>query len=376
MYDLVGTYRASKPSQTLTTIEPFLHQYGITRIANITGLDTLGIPTYVAYRPNARSLSCSQGKGVSHDLAKISAIMEAIEFYYGEHLPSPDLYGSFNELNKAYNLFPIDTIKKALLKRDLLNAHLGWLKGFNLIDEKPVYFPHNLISLDKSTYNSGSLALWPSSNGLASGNTYEEALCHALFELIERDSQETDSDKIVDLTRISDPVCQKVVDTILQNVRMVVTDIRNHQLSMPVYKAVIVDKKNANRLSLGIIGHGCHLSAQVAFLRAVTEAAQARLTYISGARDDIPLHLFSTTPLYRTVKKQSSNAILQELNKIPETMTEMLNIILDRLITHGHRQVIVYRLTPETYPFQVVRAIVPTLHMDEASHFNYSNEVL
>ena len=36
-------------------------------------------------------------------------------------------------------------------------------------------------------------------------------------------------------------------------------------------------------------GNGCHPAREVALLRALTEAAQARVTYISGARDDYPV---------------------------------------------------------------------------------------
>ena len=35
-------------------------------------------------------------------------------------------------------------------------------------------------------------------------------------------------------------------------------------------------------------GAGCHPSVEVALARALTEAAQSRLTFISGARDDLP----------------------------------------------------------------------------------------
>src|SRR5208337_1780542 len=34
-------------------------------------------------------------------------------------------------------------------------------------------------------------------------------------------------------------------------------------------------------------GFGCHPARPIALLRALTEAAQSRLTYISGSRDDV-----------------------------------------------------------------------------------------
>ena len=37
-------------------------------------------------RPLARSLTVSQGKGLTDDLAKISGLMESIEIFHAEHL--------------------------------------------------------------------------------------------------------------------------------------------------------------------------------------------------------------------------------------------------------------------------------------------------
>ena len=53
MRDLGGTIRATSPEATLAKLEPLLLPvFGITRVANITGLDHINIPTYVAIRPN------------------------------------------------------------------------------------------------------------------------------------------------------------------------------------------------------------------------------------------------------------------------------------------------------------------------------------
>jgi len=54
---------------------------GITRVANVTGLDHVGIPVVMACRPNARGLAVSQGKGLTLDAAKASAVMESIIFF-------------------------------------------------------------------------------------------------------------------------------------------------------------------------------------------------------------------------------------------------------------------------------------------------------
>ena len=85
MYDLGGTYRAYEPHETLAKLQPLIWDtFGISRVANITGLDNINIPTYTAIRPLSKLVTTSQGKGITHDLAKISAIMESIEGWHCE----------------------------------------------------------------------------------------------------------------------------------------------------------------------------------------------------------------------------------------------------------------------------------------------------
>src|SRR3569833_1890738 len=57
---------------------------GITRVGDHTDLDVLGIPVWFASRPNSRGLSVSQGKGLTHAQARLSAGMEAVETAYAE----------------------------------------------------------------------------------------------------------------------------------------------------------------------------------------------------------------------------------------------------------------------------------------------------
>ena len=63
----LGTHRTVSPEATLARVAPHLNEMGITRIANVTGLDDIGIPVVMVCRPNSRSISVAQGKGV--DLA-------------------------------------------------------------------------------------------------------------------------------------------------------------------------------------------------------------------------------------------------------------------------------------------------------------------
>src|SRR5690242_2091930 len=85
-----GTHRVCTPEETWRRIQPALAAAGVTRVADVTGLDHLGIPVFQAIRPASRNLSVSQGKGLSAAAARVSAAMEALELWHAErldHLP-------------------------------------------------------------------------------------------------------------------------------------------------------------------------------------------------------------------------------------------------------------------------------------------------
>ena len=48
--------------------------FGITRIANLTGLDRTGVPVVMVCRPNARSSAVFNGKGLDAAAAKASGV--------------------------------------------------------------------------------------------------------------------------------------------------------------------------------------------------------------------------------------------------------------------------------------------------------------
>jgi ribosomal protein S12 methylthiotransferase accessory factor len=89
-----GTHRTLDPARTLARVQPHLARMGITRIANVTGLDRIGVPVVMVCRPNARSLAVSQGKGLTLDAAKASGVMEALELDHAERILLPLMLGS------------------------------------------------------------------------------------------------------------------------------------------------------------------------------------------------------------------------------------------------------------------------------------------
>ena len=86
-----GTHRAMDPALTLARIRPHLPKAGITRIADITDLDTLEVPVAVAIRPASGTLAVEGGKGITREAAFASAAMEGIERYVAEEAPVVDV---------------------------------------------------------------------------------------------------------------------------------------------------------------------------------------------------------------------------------------------------------------------------------------------
>ena len=97
----LGTHRTVPPQETLARVTPLLAEMGITRIANITGLDLIGIPVVMACRPNSRSIAVAQGKGLDLAAAKVSAVMEAVETFHAERVALPLRLATYAELCRS-----------------------------------------------------------------------------------------------------------------------------------------------------------------------------------------------------------------------------------------------------------------------------------
>lgn len=377
MLDLGGTYRSVSPEDTLSKIQPMLWDvFGITRVANITGLDDLNIPTYIAIRPDSKILSTSQGKGITHELAKVSAIMESIESWHAEHLRPPQLFGSYNQLKDRHELIDLNVFMNGYFSLEsaaLNDMDLAWACGVELNSGRELYFPQSLLDLDSYTADKDrSTCFPPTSNGLASGNTYEEAVCHGLYEVIERHNwalSETQPARYIDCASIT---ASHLVELFAKaNSASVQFKIRKltSALDVPTYSAVLFDSRGTRQLDY-FIGAGAHLSSVVALSRAITEAIQSRLTMISGSRDDI----FPANYRYKRRFARQDDAFLRAEKipfvetTVPDNFTSCINELLARLKRQGFEQVIVYNHTRPELGIPVVHVLVPGVAFDWFKH--------
>ena len=110
---LRGTHRTCAPAETLARVAPLLAGMGITRVANVTGLDRTGIPVVMVCRPNARSIAVSQGKGLTLEAAKASGIMESIEVWHAELIMRPVKLASLDEMRGEHRMVDVGRLPRA-----------------------------------------------------------------------------------------------------------------------------------------------------------------------------------------------------------------------------------------------------------------------
>lgn len=287
---LRGTHRAVPPETTWARVQPLLPAMGITRVAELTGLDVIGIPTFQAVRPNARTLSVSQGKGVTPALARASAVMECIELWHAENLPPAPVLATVAEMAP---LLPYSVFDLPRPPRSVLSPHtrLSWAPATALDGARSVWVPQALVQLDFSPDGSWRLPVFHrSGTGLASGNTIEEAILHALYEVVERDGLQhagpwnhTDADLDLGSVPAGSTTRWTLNRFAAADIHVRVRDL-TPVTDLPCYEAEIW----SHALPMRFGGAGCHRDPDVALSRALTEAAQSRLTLIAGTRDDIP----------------------------------------------------------------------------------------
>lgn len=283
--------RGVVPEATLTFLTPLVPQVKITRLANITGLDDIGIPVWQAIRPLSKYLTVSQGKGLCDTAAKISAIMESMELYHLENIPPSRLHGSYDSLHLTCNCLDPQQVNEGLITSpDCRLTAFEWLQTVNISTQEIVWIPREMVSMDMTLPAKSTPYFRQITTGIAAGNSITEATIKALLEVIER---QTLTAWMTDNAQHASQIHPEIDDTQIQEL---ITRIHNSNKSVklyliqnpwniPVYFCEIID--NCPTRPVGTcIGSGCHWSHRQAILASILEAAQTRLTLISGSRDD------------------------------------------------------------------------------------------
>lgn len=403
-----GTSRIQPVELTLKKVIPLANKIGITRIADITNMDRLKIPNYSAVLPGTEDyIWVYSGKGPTKNHAKASVIMESIERFsslpanYGGQI----VRGTYKDLLRSHNVLAYDEVIEPLSFQLNENMVMDYCVGYDLINKSETLVP---MSLALFRYTPKPPSINPYSyfhtNGLASGNVLEEAICHALCEVIERDAisiadfassafqyhvlksienviiksgsklsaldakKFTDDSSIypdIDLEKIDYMPVKKIVDRFRHcDISLLVKDITT-ELGIPTFIASSAEWVNHDYGYL-VEGHGTHPDARIAIMRAITEVSQSRAANIQGSRDDLRKMKYDP---YDSDEKRTwqfmTSSVKRDFSEIGSTQNEDIlddiNMMLSSLKNNGLSKAIFVNLTNPKLEIPVVRIIVPGL---------------
>lgn len=340
---------------------------GVTRLADITRLDEIGLPVWQAIRPAGLSLSVHQGKGRSALEAKIGALSEAIEAHCAERVEADGPLARASELpaeQRAPRLSDYGRSRFLPAPR----GRIAWCRAADVATGKPHYLPHALVSLDFTRLDEPWFER--SSTGLGAGPDEALALRTALCEVIERDAVGEweraalveRMERAVDLETVPfdwfGEICCRL-EGLGASMRLFAPEAA---IDFPVLVCWIegVERFGSRWRRFG--GSGAHGDPEVALFRAVAEAIQSRLTFIAAVRDDM------LPSAYRNEQGPS----LLRLPPMPPGSSELCWAeipdhgrsapqIVEALLEVGYPQVVSKRLEGDLEGVAVVKAFVPGL---------------
>lgn len=400
MQKVDGLDRVVPASETLERLMGVARSLGVTRLADITGLDRVGIPVYSSIVPrSADTISVYNGKGVRRIDAQVGAVMEAIERQTVLRARPPCIEGSFAALNGNRRLLDPRRVNHQLASDYSQDRAYSWIEGVDLVTGEACWVPAKLAGYLWDDVPHPSPFQVNDTNGLASGNCREEAICHALCELAERDTwsmaeliahelprqrralafgveaKDGEDDLEVfpclDVSTL-DPCSQALMASFQRaGLSPVVRDITS-SLQVPTIFASVVDEQLAG-FPMAHSGLGASPDVRVAIRRALTEVAQSRCVDIQAVREDLlppdaPEDAFALhTRRISAVKRGSwcldpslrTRAISEIPSHATETMGADVAYLLQRFLACGLHEILVVDFTPKATDHSVVRVIVP-----------------
>lgn len=370
--------RLRPAADTVRLLRGGLDKVGIARLARITHLDCVGIPVWCAIRPNALSLAVSQGKGINDAAAQASALMEAVELAVAERDDLDVTVATVDSLTAAgERTLPLNRLLRRGASPISREEPIAWVDGLDLLTAAVVKVPYEAVRMDFTIAGHDRRSSFlQSTDGLASGNVILEAVVHGICERIERDARTLWSFRppsdiprsCVDPASLGDSavdeLCRRIGDG---GLRLRLFDITS-DVGVPVFFAAIAAEGLTGEVARHYDisgGSGCHPSAARAAIRAITEAAQTRLTFISGARDDFHPRLYSAPA------KQDLHALMnagrqgwgagRPADAWNGDVPGCLDFLLDRLKARRIDSVVVVPLGGEDLCVAVARVFIPAL---------------
>ncbi|NWF52190.1 MAG: YcaO-like family protein [Nitrospirae bacterium] len=311
------------------------------------------------------------GKGLTEEEARSSCLMEIIERY--------SAFANFHDnqsigYKKEYDIIKARYSKLRDKGRSVLNPNkmglevpyedqeIYWIiaEEINNTGSCEIYIPAQFAFLFSSG-NFDEIDLYTqgtTSNGLASGNTMEEAKLCALLEYIERDSEKVSlfsADRYFSL-EADNPIINNILNNWKEKgVYIYFLDL-TQEIGIPCYKAFFIHARGGFSR-----GWGAHLDGKIAINRAICELTSPY--FLSNNYLTKPL----SEEVQRTLKYED----------LPDYSSGNVNYdlqILEKLLLMNGLNPIYVDLTKKGLEIPAVRAIIPGMEMlpdlDRYSNFN------
>jgi len=363
---------------TISEVSGFLRalarDIGITRIADITGLDVLGLPVVQCVRPASRSNIVSQGKGATLGDAAASAVFEAAESFFAERLES------FECISATARQLGIDGNRyrqhlRSDVAADWEDVEIPWVSSRNLMTGAAGYVPLALVHTCFTIPAAPDGGLFTgTTTGLAAGREKNLALTHALLECIERDALANAHGMHgffhrarIDVATIADPTIRDLIDGLSEKGVLTGLWLAPSSTNIPVIWCHLLEDGDPSLALLPLPAEGSAARGDPvrAVRDAIFEAAQSRLTAISGARDDFTR---ASYPLYPDAALIAAHQRLLREGPCPvdfraiEPRENTSGAVLDRLAAAGLDDVEVVDINSDPVPgIHVLKAFVPGL---------------
>ena len=369
--------RTGCPENTLERVRPLMARMGITRIGNITGLDHIGIPVAVSIRPRSRSVAVSLGKGLTLAQAKVSALMEGVENFHAEDIAGRCRWASPQAMAESGDAADPAKLCRTRAALDLATP-IPWIEGYDLLGETPCWVPGAVVHTDYATPLTGSSAFQVGSNGLACGNHLLEALSAGICEVVERDAVALWRTKPLRARAahwlapgsVDDPNCRMLLEMFARaGMAMRLWDVTT-EIGIPAFICDIRPMEGTDTpVRRRFRGAGCHPDPALALAGAMAEAAQVRLTYISGSRNDLSARDYGdpetaefTEALLDVFCQQAGGRLFDSGAGCADgDLGGVVRWELGRLRASGFAQVIAVDLTRPAFGIPVVRVVIPGL---------------
>lgn len=236
-------------------------------------------------------LSKSSGKGSTRDQAMASALCEAVERYSGIVVGDeirqtrafsdfatgdaidPRLLMQYSERQYAHRARSGGSSRTFVPQPFAANVPIEWTPIWSVTRQRFVFAPTALMYFFSD--GPGHVQLFPSSNGMASGNTLAEAVSQGFLELVERDAFaiwwfNSIPRRGLQLGNSGDPYLKVAVEAFEASGRSIQLLDVTSDLGIPTVVAVSA-RAEGDQI---IFGSGSHFDPQIAVTRAVTEAIQ------------------------------------------------------------------------------------------------------